>query len=53
MYTGIEQIKVNRQQNGGDHKVSQCWNGSYRLAKEKARMNMGDGIRLIYMQMGR
>ena len=46
MYTGIEQIKVNRRQ----RVIIRFLNvgmGGYRLAKEKARMNMGDGIRLM------
>ena len=53
MYTGIEQIKVNRQQMVVIIRFLSVGMGGYRLAKEKARMNMGDGIRLIYMQMGR
>ena len=53
MYTGIEQIKVNRQQMVVIIRFLSVGMGGYRLAKKKARMNMGDGIRLIYMQMGR
>ena len=53
IYIGIEQVKVNRQQMVVIINFLSVGMGGYRLAKEKARMNMGDGIILIYMQMDR